>query len=84
MPKSNATDEEIKARKQLAKEIKTFRKTYKITQRALADLMREPGDDSPAGCRRTIQCIEKALVTPHKSTLTRFRIVKNRIEAEHK
>jgi transcriptional regulator with XRE-family HTH domain len=83
MPRPKPTVDDIKARKSLAKEIKVFRKTYKVTQRALADLMREPGDDSVAGCRRTLQMIESAKVTPHKSTLLRLQIVKNRIEAEH-
>jgi hypothetical protein len=45
--------------------------------------MREPGDDSPAGCRRTIQMIEAGLISPHKSTLLRFQIVKNRYESEN-
>lgn len=83
MPRPKPTADDIKARKLLAKELKVFRKTYKVTQRALADLMREPGDDSPAGCRRTLQMIEAAKITPHKSTLTRLQIVKNRIEAEN-
>jgi hypothetical protein len=83
MPRPKPTPEDLKARKALAKEIKVFRKTYKITQRTLADLMREPGDDSAAGCRRTLQMIESAKVTPHKSTLLRFQIVRNRIESEN-
>ncbi len=83
MPRPKPTPEDLKARKALAKEIKVFRKTYKITQRTLADLMREPGEDNSAGCRRTLQMIEAARVTPHKSTLTRLQIIKNRIEAQH-
>jgi hypothetical protein len=83
MPRPKPTDADIKERKARAKEWKTFRHSYKVTQRALADLMREPGDDSAAGCRRTIQMIESARISPHKSTLTRFAIVKNRIEAEN-
>jgi transcriptional regulator with XRE-family HTH domain len=83
MPRPKPTAEDLKERKALAKTFKTFRREYKITQRKLADLMREPGDDSAAGCRRTIQMIESGRITPHKSTLTRFSIVKNRIEAEN-
>ena len=83
MPRPKPTADDIKARKALAKEMKVFRRTYKVTQRALADLMREPGDDSPAGCRRTLQMIEAGKISPHKSTLLRFQIVKNRIEAEN-
>ena len=51
MPRPKPTDADIKERKALAKTFKVFRRDFKITQRALADLMREPGDDSPAGCR---------------------------------
>ena len=83
MPRPKPTAEDLKARKALAKEMKVFRRTYKVTQRALADLMREPGDDSAAGCRRTLQMIEAARITPHKSTLTRFQIIKNKIESEN-
>lgn len=83
MPRPKPTADDLKNRKALAKEFKVFRKEYKVSQRALADLMREPGDDSAAGCRRTIQMIEKALITPHKSTLTRFQIVKSRTIAEN-
>jgi hypothetical protein len=83
MPRPKPTSEDLKARKALAKEWKSFRRDFKITQRALADLMREPGDDSPAGCRRTIQMIEAGLISPHKSTLLRFQIVKNRYESEN-
>lgn len=82
MPRPKPTAEDLKERKLRAKEWVGFRKTYKITQRALADLMADPGDKG-AGCRRTIQMIEKGLISPHKSTLTRFAIVKNRIEAEN-
>jgi transcriptional regulator with XRE-family HTH domain len=63
-------------------EWKTFRRNFKITQRALADLMAEPGEEG-AGCRRTIQMIESGKISPHKATLTRFAIVKNRIETEN-
>lgn len=84
MPRPKPTAEDLKERKALAKTFKVFRREYKITQRALADLMREPGDNSVAGCRRTVQMIEAGKVSPHKSTLTRFQIVKNRIEAENK
>ena len=83
MPRPKPNAEDLKARKALAKEWKSFRRDFKITQRALADLMREPGDDSPAGCRRTIQMIEAGLISPHKSTLLRFQIVKNRYESEN-
>ncbi len=83
MPRPKLTAEDLKARKALAKEWKSFRRDFKITQKALADLMREPGDDSAAGCRRTIQMIEAGLIRPHKSTLLRFQIVKNRIESEN-
>jgi transcriptional regulator with XRE-family HTH domain len=83
MPRPKPTDADIKERKALAKTFKVFRRDFKITQRALADLMREPGDDSPAGCRRTIQMIESGKISPHKSTLTRFAIVKNRYESEN-
>ena len=83
MPRPKPTDDDIKARKALAKEFKNFRRDFKITQRALADLMREPGDDSPAGCRRTIQMIEAGKISPHKSTLLRFQIVKSRTIAEN-
>ena len=83
MPRPKPTADDIKARKALAKEMKVFRRTYKVTQRALADLMREPGDESAAGCRRTLQMIEAGKISPHKSTLLRFQIVKNRIEAEN-
>lgn len=83
LPRPKPTAEDLKERKALAKTFKVFRREFKITQRALADLMREPGDDSAAGCRRTIQMIEAGKITPHKSTLTRFSIVKNRIESEN-
>lgn len=83
MPRPKPTTDDLKARKILAKEFKVFRRDYKITQRALADLMREPGDDSAAGCRRTIQMIESSSITPHKSTLTRFRIVKSKTIADN-
>jgi len=83
MPRPKPTADDIKARKTLAKELKSFRREYKVTQRALADLMREPGDESAAGCRRTLQMIESARITPHKSTLLRLQIVRNRIEAEN-
>lgn len=83
MPRPKPTAEDLKARKILAKEMKTFRREYKITQRALADLMADPGDEG-AGCRRTIQMIEAGNISPHKSTLTRFSLVKNRIESENK
>lgn len=83
MPRPKPTAEDLKDRKKRAKEWKDFRRTYKVTQRALADLMREPGDDSAAGCRRTVQMIESGRISPHRSTLTRFQIVKNRIEAEN-
>lgn len=83
MPRPKPTAEDLKARKALAKTFRVFRHEYKITQRALADLMREPGDDSAAGCRRTVQMIESARISPHKSTLLRFQIVKNRIETEN-
>lgn len=81
MPRPKPTAEDLKERKLRAKEWVAFRKEFKITQRALADLMADPGDEG-AGCRRTIQMVEKGLISPHKSTLERFRIVKNRIEAE--
>lgn len=83
MPRPKPTAEDLKARKILAKEFKTFRREFKITQRALADLMAGPGQEG-SGCRRTIQMIEKGLISPHRATLTRFAIVKNRIEAENK
>lgn len=83
MPRPKPTAEDLKERKALAKTFKVFRREYKITQRALADLMREPGDDSAAGCRRTVQMIESGRISPHKSTLIRFQIVKNRIETEN-
>lgn len=83
MPRPKPTPEDLKERKALAKELKDFRRDYKITQRALADLMRDPEDDSTAGCRRTIQMIEAGKISPHKGTLTRFRIIKNRMEAEN-
>jgi transcriptional regulator with XRE-family HTH domain len=83
MPRPKPTAEDLKARKALSKDFKNFRREYKITQRALADLMREPGDDSAAGCRRTIQMVEAGKISPHRSTLLRFQIVKSRIEAEN-
>jgi hypothetical protein len=82
MPRPKPTAEDLKERKVRAKEWKTFRREYKITQRALADLMADPGDEG-AGCRRTIQMIEAGLISPHKSTLTRFALVKNKIESEN-
>jgi hypothetical protein len=84
MPRPKPTAEDLKERKKLAKEMKTFRLEFKITQRALADLMAEPGKKDGAGCRRTIQMIEAGRISPHRATLTRFAIVKNRIEAENK
>lgn len=83
MPRPKPTAEDLKERKTRSREWKTFRREYKITQRALADLMADPGDEG-AGCRRTIQMVEAGKISPHKSTLTRFSIVKNRIEAENK
>lgn len=82
MPRPKPTPEDLKERKLRAKEWITFRKTFVLTQRALADLMADPGEKG-AGCRRTIQMIEKGLISPHKGTLTRFALVKNRIESEH-
>lgn len=82
MPRPKPTLEDLKERKARAKEWVTFRKTYKVTQRALADLMADPGEEG-AGCRRTIQMVETGKISPHKSTLTRFALVKNRIEAEN-
>lgn len=83
MPRPKPTAEDLKERKVRAREWKTFRKTYKITQRALADLMADP-DEEGAGCRRTIQMIEAGKISPHKATLTRFSIVKDKIESENK
>lgn len=82
MPRPKPTAEDLKERKTLAKEFKNFRREFKITQRALADLMADPGAEG-SGCRRTIQMIESARISPHKSTLNRFRIVKNTIESEN-
>lgn len=82
MPRPKPTAEDLKARKALAKEFKVFRREFKITQRALADLMADPGEEG-AGCRRTIQMIEAGKISPHKATLTRFSLVKNRIESEN-
>jgi hypothetical protein len=82
MPRPKPTPEDLKERKVRAKEWKAFRKTYKVTQRALADLMADPGEEG-AGCRRTIQMIEAGRISPHKATLIRFAIVKNRYESEH-
>jgi len=82
MPRPKPTAEDLKERKARAKEWKSFRREYKITQRALADLMADPGEEG-AGCRRTIQMIESAKITPHKSTLTRFAIIKSRITADN-
>ncbi len=83
MPRPKPTAEDLKERKERAKEWKEFRRTFKVTQRALADLMANPGEKG-AGCRRTIQMIEAGKISPHKSTLTRFAIVKNKIESENK
>lgn len=83
MPRPKPTADDLKARKALAREFRVFRREYKVTQRALADMMREPGDDSPAGCRRTIQMIEAAKISPHKSTLMRFQIVKSKTVADN-
>lgn len=83
MPRPKPTAEDLKNRKVLARDLKVFRREYKITQRALADMMRDPGDESTAGCRRTLQMIEAGKITPHKSTLTRLMLIKNRIEAEN-
>ena len=52
MPRPKPTAEDLKERKALAKTFKTFRREYKITQRKLADLMREPGDDSTMSLKR--------------------------------
>jgi transcriptional regulator with XRE-family HTH domain len=82
MPQSRLTAEDLKERKKRAQEWKTFRREFKITQRALADLMGDPGEEG-AGCRRTIQMVESGKITPHRTTLQRFAIVKNRIEAEN-
>lgn len=75
MPRPKPTAEDLKARKVLARDFKSFRRDFKITQRALADLM------EGVGCRRTIQMIESGKITPHASTLSRFAIVKNRYES---
>lgn len=83
MPRPKPTAEDLKARKALAKEFKVFRREFKITQRALADLMADPGEEG-SGCRRTIQMIEAGKISPHKATLTRFALVKNRIESENR
>lgn len=81
MPRPKPTAENLKERKKRATEFKVFRRDNKLTQRALADLMAD-GEDG-GGCRRTIQMIEAGKITPHKSTLTRFAIIKSRIEAEN-
>jgi len=82
LPRPKPTAEDLKDRKARAREWKVFRRENKITQRALADLMAEPGQEG-AGCRRTIQMVEAGKISPHKATLERFRIVKNRIESEN-
>lgn len=82
MPRTKPTAEDLKERKARSREFKVFRREYKITQRALADMMADPGEEG-GGCRRTIQMIEAGKITPHKATLTRFAIIKNRIEAEN-
>lgn len=82
MPRPKPTAEDLKERKKRAQEWKMFRRDFKLTQRALADAMAD-GEDG-AGCRRTVQMVESAKITPHKSTLTRFALVKNRIIAEYK
>jgi predicted transcriptional regulator len=76
MPKGKPTAEELKERKKRAKDWKSFRRDYKITQRKLADLLQG------VGCRRTIQMVESAKITPHQSTLLRFEVVKNRYISE--
>lgn len=82
MPRPKPTAEDLKERKNRSREWKSFRREFKITQRALADLMADPGEEG-AGCRRTIQMVEAGKISPHKATLTRFALVKNRIEAEN-
>jgi hypothetical protein len=82
LPRPKPTAEDLKDRKARAREWKVFRRENKITQRALADLMAEPGQEG-AGCRRTIQMVEAGKISPHKATLTRFAIIKNRIQAEN-
>lgn len=82
MPRPKPTAEDLKERKTRSREWKSFRREFKITQRALADLMADPGEEG-AGCRRTIQMVEAGKISPHKATLTRFALVKNRIEAEN-
>lgn len=82
MPRPKPTAEDLKERKNRSREWKSFRREFKITQRALADLMADPGEEG-AGCRRTIQMVEAGKISPHKATLVRFQIVRNRIESEN-
>lgn len=67
MPGIKRTPEEISARSGLAAEFVAFRRDYLFTQKKLADTL------GHGACRRTIQMIENAKVTPNEDTVRRFR-----------
>lgn len=73
MPRPKPNAEDLKERKLRAREWKSFRRNFKITQRKLEDIL----DIS----RRTIQMVEGGRITPHAGTLSKFAITKNRYEA---
>lgn len=68
------TEEELAERQVLAQDFKEFRETYLFTQKKLADVL------GNGACRRSIQMIEAAKVTPSPETVNRFR----QLAAKHK
>lgn len=73
MPRPKPTADDLKERKTRAKEWRTFRRSFKVTQRKLEDIL--------GISRRTIQMVEAAKISPHAATLTKFEITKNRYES---
>lgn len=69
------TQDEIDARQGLADEFKAFRNEFLFTQKKLSDTL---GDGA---CRRTIQMIENAKVTPNEDLIRRFRELVKRHKA---
>ncbi len=65
MPRRKPDDDDLKAREELAAEVKTFRKNNLFNQKKLAEIL--------GLSRRTIQMIEAGLITPHPATLDAIR-----------
>lgn len=75
----NETVEEVQEdgkRKIIASEWRDFRERNLFTQAKLAEVL--------GTCRRTVQLIEGAKVTPHKSTLRQFEVLKAKYAANQR